>query len=105
MRVLTVNLPISYLNAIAKLTGEDGICPSRSELIRVAVREFLINELEAAKSFADFQKKSQFSALYPPVIKEESKPETVKVPLKKNSENEVIEYKEYRIIPRCELNV
>lgn len=28
-----------------------GLYPSRSELIRVAVREFLIKELEAAKEF------------------------------------------------------
>ena len=105
MRILTVNLPISYLNAIKKLTGENGIYPSRSELIRVAIREFLLNELAAAKSFAQFQNQTQFSAVYPPPVEKESKPETVKIPWEENSQGEIIEYKEYKIIPRCELNV
>lgn len=105
MRILTVNLPISYIEAIAKLTeGEDALFPSRSELIRVAVRQFLISELEAAKSFSKFQQQSEFSKIYPPAIKE-SKPKSVKVPIKENAEGEVIEYKEYKIIQRCELNV
>lgn len=105
MRVLTVNLPISYLNAIKKLTGENGIYHSRSELIRISVREFLIKELESGKSFAKFQTKSAFTKLYPPPVEKEVKLETVSVPLKENSEGEVVEYKEYRIIKRCELNV
>lgn len=106
MRILTVNLPISYLRAIKKLTeGEDALFPSRSELIRVATREFLIKELEAAKSFSKFQQQSEFSKIYPPPVEEEPKPKTVKIPLKENAEGEVIEYKEYKIIQRCELNV
>ena len=103
MRILTVNLPVSYLNAIAKLTGEDGLFPSRSELIRVAIREFLINELDAAKNFAQFQQHHKFTETYPDPIEQE--PKTVKIPLKKNSEGVITEYKEYKIIPRCELNV
>jgi len=105
MRILTVNLPHSYLNKIDKLTkGENSIFPSRSELIRVAVREFLIQELKAGKTFAKFPQ-SEFSKFYPPPVKEESKPEMVKIPWKENSQGEVIEYKQYKIIPRCELNV
>jgi Arc/MetJ-type ribon-helix-helix transcriptional regulator len=57
MRIITVNLPESYLKAMDKLLGEKAIYPSRSELIRVAVREFLIKELEAVKSFSDFQQR------------------------------------------------
>ena len=45
MRIITVNLPLSYVRAIEKLTGKNGMYPSRSELIRVAVREFIIKEL------------------------------------------------------------
>jgi len=55
LRIVTVNLPVSYLNAIETLTGNDGLYPSRSELIRVAVRNFLIRELESAKSFKKYQ--------------------------------------------------
>jgi len=55
MRIITVNLPISYIKAIATLTGTDALYPSRSELIRVAVRDFLLSELEAAKQFQALQ--------------------------------------------------
>lgn len=50
MKIITVNLPTSYLKAIDMLIGDKGLYPSRSELIRVAVREFLNAELESAKS-------------------------------------------------------
>jgi Arc/MetJ-type ribon-helix-helix transcriptional regulator len=46
LKIITVNLPTAYLMAMDKLTGEKGLYPSRSELIRVAVREFLIKEME-----------------------------------------------------------
>ena len=55
MRIITVNIPESYIRAIKSLTGDGGLYPSRSELVRVAVREFLISELKAAKSFVKFQ--------------------------------------------------
>lgn len=58
MRIITVNLPVSFLKMIDGLTGEFALYPSRSELIRVAVRDFLINELQAAKNFTNFQEKS-----------------------------------------------
>jgi len=100
MRILTVNLPISYLNKIAILTRDkDGIYPSRSELIRVAVREFLVKELEAGKSFAKFPQ-SQFSKFYPPSVEKESKPEIVKIPWEENSQGEVISYKTFNIVKR-----
>jgi len=73
--------------------------------VRVAIREFILYELEAGKSFAKFKTKSEFSKFYPPPVKEESKPEMVKIPWEENSQGEVIEYKQYKIIPRCELNV
>jgi len=57
MRILTVNLPVSYLEAIKKLVGV--IYPSRSELIRVAVRNFLIREIESAKSFIKYQPREE----------------------------------------------
>jgi len=45
MKIVTVNVPESYIERIEELTGEDGLYPSRSELIRCAVREFLLKEL------------------------------------------------------------
>ena len=102
IRIITVNLPLSYLKAIKALTGEDGLYPSRSELIRVAVREFLIKELEAAKSFEKFQQQTQFSAIYPPKIEEPLTDENliVKVPLNESPEGIVTEYKTYKIVQR-----
>ena len=70
IRIITVNLPISYIRAIKTLTtGDDKLFPSRSELIRVAVREWLIKELEAAKSFAVFTEK------YPKSVEIKESPE------------------------------
>ena len=57
MKIITVNLPESDIKAIDNLIGEKAIYPSRSELVRVAVREFLIKELEAVKSFTQLQNK------------------------------------------------
>ena len=108
IRIITVNLPLSYLKAIKALTGEGGLYPSRSELIRVAVREFLIKELEAAKSFAKFQQQTQtqFSAIYPPKIEEHLTDENliVKVPLNESPEGIVTEYKTYKIVQREQFN-
>ena len=52
MKIVTVNVPESYIDAINKLIGENGLYPSRSELIRCAVRQFLIKELSAANKMA-----------------------------------------------------
>lgn len=65
MKIITVNLPVSYLKTIDGLTGETALYPSRSELIRVAVRDFLIRELEAAKSFTNFQTQVQSGPVIP----------------------------------------
>ncbi|MHA1194528.1 MAG: ribbon-helix-helix domain-containing protein [Promethearchaeota archaeon] len=48
MKIVTVNVPENYIEAINKLVGEKGIYPSRSELIRCAVRDFLMKELKQA---------------------------------------------------------
>ncbi|WP_457558629.1 ribbon-helix-helix domain-containing protein [Candidatus Harpocratesius sp.] len=64
IRIITCNVPTTYLNAIDKLitsSNHQGLYPSRSELIRVAVREFLLKELEAAREFEKlkFQSKNK----------------------------------------------
>ncbi len=45
MQIITINLPEKYLAAIQVL-NDKGIYPSRSEAIRVALREFLADELK-----------------------------------------------------------
>jgi Arc/MetJ-type ribon-helix-helix transcriptional regulator len=43
MQIITINLPEKYLGAIQVL-NDLGIYPSRSEAIRVALKNFLANE-------------------------------------------------------------
>jgi len=45
MQIITINLPEKYLAAIQTL-NEYGIYPSRSEAIRIALRDFLTDELK-----------------------------------------------------------
>lgn len=67
MRIITVNLPIQYIEIIKTMTGEDNLYPSRSELIRVAIKEFIVQEISNAKNFVKFQKEFGF----PPIKKGE----------------------------------
>lgn len=55
----TVNIPERYIQTIDNLTGNEGLYPSRSELIRVAVREFLIKELKMADKMSSYVKKPE----------------------------------------------
>lgn len=54
MKICTVNLPEPFISAMKKLVLEYGLYPSRSELIRVAVREFLIKELTVLERFNEY---------------------------------------------------
>lgn len=96
MKIITVNLPVPYLQAIDKLVGNHGFYPSRSELIRVAVKEFLVKELEDAKSLQHYEN----------IKHNNSEPETqpeinadmfVKVPINSDSCGN-FQYKTFRII-------
>ena len=52
MRITTVNIPEHYIEKIDKLCGSENLFPSRSELIRCAVRDHLIrviNKLREGK--------------------------------------------------------
>jgi len=96
MRIITINLPVSYLKAIDSLTGQKGLYPSRSELIRVAIRDFLIRELEAAKTFQNYHA-TQIQASTPTSEIDENL--FVRVPLETTKDG-LVEYKTYRIVKR-----
>jgi Arc/MetJ-type ribon-helix-helix transcriptional regulator len=98
MRIITVNLPLSYLGAIDSLTGEKGLYPSRSELIRVACRDFLIKELEAAKAFVKYQ--NQITTINAPKIPEIDPSLFVQVPIENTELSGNVEYKTYRIVKK-----
>ncbi len=97
MKIVTVNVPESYIEAIEKLIGENGLYPSRSELIRAAVREFLIKELKMVKHMTKPPIK--------PELKEVEEDENmIKVPIEHLDENDepVREFKTYKILRRLE---
>ena len=92
MKIVTVNVPESYIEAINKLIGENGLYPSRSELIRCAVREFLLKELRMAKNMAKFNE-PEFEEVF-------DDKNFVRVPVeKRNSKNEPVrEFKTFKIM-------
>ena len=95
MKIVTVNVPESYIDAIKRLVGENGLYPSRSELIRCAVREFLIKELRLAKNMTDYNKSD---------VDDYDKEKFVRVPIvdSDNKKAHVQEFKTYKNIKRLE---
>ncbi|KKM99490.1 hypothetical protein LCGC14_1147300, partial [marine sediment metagenome] len=91
MKIVTVNVPESYLESIKRLIGEGGLYPSRSELIRCAVREFLIKELKNANEIIKYNEVE---------VEEIDDKNFVRVPVEKvDSNNEPVrEFKTYKIL-------
>ncbi|MHA1193131.1 MAG: ribbon-helix-helix domain-containing protein [Promethearchaeota archaeon] len=52
MKIITINLPGKYLSAIQAL-NDMGVYPSRSEAIRIALRDFLDKELTMFNDLED----------------------------------------------------
>ncbi|MFX0106268.1 MAG: ribbon-helix-helix domain-containing protein [Candidatus Hodarchaeota archaeon] len=52
MKIITINLPEKYLQAI-QILNDMGVYPSRSEAIRIALHEFLSKELNMFKDLDD----------------------------------------------------
>ena len=100
MRIITVNLPVPYIKTIELLVGNKGLYPSRSELIRVAIRDFLIKELEIAKNFPKFTTEKLVSNTFVP--EQENNDELfVRIPTEKPAGMQTVkEYKTYRIIKK-----
>jgi Arc/MetJ-type ribon-helix-helix transcriptional regulator len=94
VKIVTVNVPESYIDAIEKLIGENGLYPSRSELIRCAVREFLLKELRVSKKILGQNNEED----------EDFDDENyVRVPVEdSNGKEPVTEFKTYKIIKRLE---
>ncbi len=95
MKIVTVNVPESYIGAINKLIGENGLYPSRSELIRCAVRDFLLKELKMANNMAKYNEAE---------IDDFDDENFVRVPIEGINEKSepVREFKTYKIIKRLE---
>ena len=95
MKIVTVNIPESFLDSIKKLVGGNGLYPSRSELIRVAVRDFLLRELKMADNMAKYKETE---------IDNFDDENFVRVPVERLNENDepVREFKTYKIVKRLE---
>jgi len=52
MKIITINLPEKYLQAI-QILNDMGVYPSRSEAIRIALDDFLTKELKMFKDLDD----------------------------------------------------
>ncbi len=52
MKIITINLPEKYLEAI-QILNDMGVYPSRSEAIRIALDDFLTKELKMFKDLDD----------------------------------------------------
>ena len=100
MKIVTVNVPESYIEAIKKLIGQGGLYPSRSELIRVAVREFLLKELKLAENMA------KYNAVEKDIPEEFDDENFVRVPIESTNEKSepIREFKQYKILKRLEYN-
>ena len=98
MKIVTVNVPESYISAISKLVGDNGLYPSRSELIRCAVRDFLLKELNIAKNMQKWDIKEP--EIEEPEIEEFDDKNFVRIPVSRNDENNepFTEYKTYKIL-------
>ena len=96
MKIVTVNVPESYIDAINKLIGENGLYPSRSELIRCAVRDFLIRELKSANEMVKVGE--------PKKLDDFDDENFVRVPLESINENSepVRAFKTYKIVKRLD---
>jgi len=92
MKIVTVNVPETYIEAIERLVGENGLYPSRSELIRCAVREFLLKELKLAKNMGKYDKIE---------VNDFDDENFVRIPVaNKTKEEPVREFKTYKILKR-----
>lgn len=95
MKIVTINVPESYITAIAKLLGDKGLYPSRSELIRCAVRDFLLKELKLARNMQKWEVNT-------PDIEEFDDKNFVRIPVSSvngnGNDEPKIEYKTYKIL-------
>lgn len=50
MKIITVNVSVKIIDAIKVLIGEGKLYPSRSELVRMSLRDFFKEEIKVARA-------------------------------------------------------
>ena len=93
MKICTINVPESFVEDMEKLVGEDGLYPSRSELIRCAVREFLLRKLELARKLLEQEE---------PQLENFDDKNYVRVPIENKDDDDEpsLSFKTYKILKR-----
>ncbi|MHA1731745.1 MAG: ribbon-helix-helix domain-containing protein [Promethearchaeota archaeon] len=66
MKIVTVNVDVESVQMMRALVKEYGLYPSRSELVRVALREFLVRELERLENIKEHTLEGGRGAKFPP---------------------------------------
>ena len=74
IKIVTCNVPEWQVEYVMKLVGENGLYPSRSEAIRVAVRKFLQKELKEARDLLSYEDYDKDNFVRIPNGKHEKKP-------------------------------
>ncbi len=99
MKIITVNLPSSFIEEMEAMTGNESLYPSRSELIRVAVRDYLAKQIKRAEQFKkDLELKRKPQVL----VQKNDEFETISIPVSANPEisQAAAIYKSYKIIKK-----
>ena len=98
MKIITVNVPESDVEAMAKLVGNEGLYPSRSELIRVAVREYLIKQLKNAHEVSQTLQSTTDAKI---IMEKVGTTEYIKIPIgPTESPANIPQYKTFKIIEK-----
>jgi Arc/MetJ-type ribon-helix-helix transcriptional regulator len=97
MKVVSAHVPVSHLEAIDKLVGKNGLYPSRSELVRNAIKKYLLKKLKMIKKISNDAPISESKE------KMEDKGDYVKVPIENRDENEPEkQFEIYKILKKLE---
>ncbi len=98
MQIITVNIPKSYVEKMAELTGQEALFPSRSELIRVAIREYLALQIKKVEMLH----KEQTSETPSVIVNKGEDFELISIPLEADTRVGVknVPYKTYKVVQK-----
>lgn len=93
IKICTINVPDKFVEDMEQLTGEDGLFPSRSELIRAAVHDFLLKKIELAKRLNEQEKEPE---------EEFDHENYVRIPIENKDDNDEpsVSFKTFKIVKR-----
>lgn len=104
MTIVSANIPVEYLEMGDNLVGKDGLYSSRSELLRYAIREFLLKKLKVLEKI-ELNQESPLSEDNPPQKEDSTQNHYIRIPIGKNDNKypSEKEFKKYKILKKLEL--